>query len=266
MTSDSTTWDAHDYAQHSSAQLKWARELITKLHLRGDESLLDIGCGNGRVTAEIASLLPDGYVTGIDSSPDMIKLAENTFPHHIFTQLYFTRMDAREINFINRFDIVFSNATLHWVKDHNPVLSGIYRALKNKGRFLLQMGGKGNAADMVKTVESVMAKKNWRKYFTGYKFPYRFYDTDEYAKLIKETGLTANRIQLIPMDMVHGSKDELAGWFRTTWHPYSEKIPVHCRDEFINEVITTYLQKYPPEKDGQTHVNMVRLEVEGCKI
>lgn len=107
MPSQPTIWNADDYARHSSAQLKWARELISKLGLKGNESVLDIGCGNGRVTAELASLLPSGSVTGIDSSPDMVQLANNAFPPHIFPHLVFELMDACEINFTDKFDIIF---------------------------------------------------------------------------------------------------------------------------------------------------------------
>ena len=68
-------WDAADYAQHSSEQFKWACELIEKLHLRGDETVLDIGCGDGKATAAIATQLPEGRVIGIDNSPEMVALA-----------------------------------------------------------------------------------------------------------------------------------------------------------------------------------------------
>lgn len=145
------------------------------------------------------------------------------------------------------------------------MLKGIHRVLKKNGRFLLQMGGRGNAADMVKSVEKVMIKKGWRRYFTDFEFPYSFYEPVEYTRLLKEAGLIADRVELIPKDMIHSGQDKLAGWFRTTWQPYTERLPAMHRDEFIQDVITTYLQQHPPEKDGKTHVYMVRLEVEGHK-
>jgi len=73
-------WDAADYAANSAVQQTWARELIAKLHLRGDEHILDVGCGDGKITAELARAVPRGSVTGVDASPQMITFAKKTFP------------------------------------------------------------------------------------------------------------------------------------------------------------------------------------------
>ena len=113
---DQFHWDAEEYAKNSAAQLGWAQELIAKLALKGDEFILDIGCGDGKVSAELARRVPRGGVTGIDSSLDMIQKARSAFP--ATANLSFALKDAREFGFESRFDVVFSNATLHWVKDH----------------------------------------------------------------------------------------------------------------------------------------------------
>jgi len=123
-------WDASDYAKHSNAQQKWAKELISRINLRGSESLLDIGCGDGKITAEIASCLKAGTVVGIDNSAEMISLAKEKFPNSTHPNLSFLKQDARELSFCQEFDVIFSNAVLHWVLDHRPVLKGIYRSLK----------------------------------------------------------------------------------------------------------------------------------------
>src|SRR5512147_1643215 len=115
-------WDAADYARSSSGQQQWARELIGKLHLQGSESLLDIGCGDGKVTAEIASLLTDGAALGVDNSPEMVSLARSSYPRQSYPNLDFQLADAASLPFESSFDVIFSNATLHWVMDHQPVL------------------------------------------------------------------------------------------------------------------------------------------------
>src|SRR4051812_48653879 len=114
-------WDANEYAKHSSVQQHWARELIDKLAWRGDERVLDIGCGDGKVTAEIArAAVPRGSVLGIDSAPQMIRFASEHFAD--VPNLRFRQMDASDIALRGQFDVVFSNAALHWVIDHRPVL------------------------------------------------------------------------------------------------------------------------------------------------
>ncbi len=124
-------WNASDYAKNSSAQQAWARELITKLELNGKEALLDIGCGDGKVTAEIAQVLTEGTVIGVDSSKEMVQLAKQNFPPKSWPNLSFDQQDAQHLNFKEQFDVIFSNAALHWVLDHTPVLIGIYQALKS---------------------------------------------------------------------------------------------------------------------------------------
>jgi trans-aconitate 2-methyltransferase len=258
-------WDAQDYQKSSEAQLKLGRELIPKLGLKGGEHVLDIGCGDGKVTAEIAACLPQGSVTGIDSSQEMIELACRTFTHHKFSNLRFIHMDARELNFREEFDIAFSNAVLHWVSDHRPVLNGIYLALKKQGRLLLQMGGRGNVADMTAVVLSIIARPEWSPYFRDFIPPYSFYGTEEYSVWLPDAGLKPLRIELIARDMTQPGREGLSGWFRTTWHPFVHRVPEAMRQDFIDQIVDGYLRQYPADAANVVHIAAVRLEVEAVK-
>ena len=258
-------WDAADYARSSVGQKQWARELIAKLHLQGNERLLDIGCGDGKVTAEIAPCLPHGFVLGVDNSPDMVALAETCFQKNKYTNLGFQLADAAQLPFDNEFDVVFSNATLHWVRDHRPVLQGIARSLKPGGRILLQMGGRGNAAGVVVAVNEVCARPEWCDRFVGFQFPYGFYNAGEYCKWLMEANLTPVRVELIPKDMAHADRFAFEGWLRTTWIPYTQRIQEDQQEEFVKQVTETYLTTNPLSADGVVHLQMVRLEVESKK-
>jgi trans-aconitate 2-methyltransferase len=258
-------WNAGEYAKSSSIQQEWARELIRKLALRGDETLLDIGSGDGKVTAEIAMRLPDGKVVGIDSSEEMVDLAQNKYPPDACVNLQFQLMDAGKLGFDNQFDVVFSNAALHWVFDHRPVLQGIYQGLRHGGRILLQMGGRGNADEVMDVIKKLMIGGEWRKYFDGFKFSYGFHGPDEYRKWLQGAGLDPKRIELIPKDAEHKGRTGLESWIRTTWLPYTYQVPEEKRESFISELADGYLEKHPADKDGVVHVKMVRLEVEAMK-
>lgn len=258
-------WDSEDYLKHSTAQYKWAGELIDKLRLRGSESVLDIGCGDGKVTALISSHLPNGSVTGIDSSEEMVSFARRSFPEQDYPSLFFYCMDARNLTFENRFDIAFSNATLHWVEDHLSVLRGVKTGLKKSGRILFQMGGRGNAQDVVECVNEMMNMDTWKPYFKSFSFPYRFCAPEDYERWLAETGLKAGRVELMPKDMTHEGKEGLAGWFRTTWMPYLDRVPEKMRKKFIDTVVGMYVDRFPVDGDGLTHVKMVRLEIEAVK-
>lgn len=261
----SYTWNAQDYEKSSSAQQTWARELISKLNLQGNERILDIGCGDGKVTAEIAGFVPNGSIVGIDSSEAMIELAQTRYPPEAFSNLQFFHADACQLPFHNEFTVVFSNATLHWVKDHVSVLHGISHSLQPRGKVLLQMGGQGNAADIVRVLEMMTTSGQWRAYFADFAFPYSFYAPEQYQHWLEQVGLTPIRMELISKDMTHSDVHGLAGWIRTTWLPYTQQVPEQMREQFVTELVERYLQEHPVTEDGLTHVQMVRLEVEAEK-
>jgi trans-aconitate methyltransferase len=260
------SWNAKDYDKNSQAQQKWARELIANLNLTGVEDILDLGCGDGKVTAEIAQLVGDGSVVGVDNSRQMIDLAKGKYPRKKHPNLSLQIMDASDLSFENCIDVVFSNAVLHWVKNHKPVVEGLYKNLKIGGKILLRMGGKGDVEGILSVISNVKASNKWAQYFTEFEFSYTFLGVDEYEVLLKESGFSINRVELIRKDMTHDGKAGLEGWIRTTWLPYTERIPKEKREAFIEEVSSKYLDKVPLEADGKAHVAMVMIEVEAEKI
>jgi len=255
-------WDPKDYKESSSVQYKFAQGLIAKLNLKGNEKILDIGSGDGRISAEISQLLTKGYVVGIDNSDEMVKFSRDTYPKVNFHNLYFKTKEATELNFEDEFDLVFSCSALHWVKDHQAVLRGIKRGLKQKGRGLLQMGGKGNVAGFFTAVKEVIAKEHYSKYFKNFHFPYYFYTPDDYNLWLKEAGLINKRTELIPVDMVHEGIEGFHAWIRTTGMPFTEKVPHDIRDEFIHAIIDNYSVAHPPDELNNIIIKSIRLEVE----
>lgn len=255
-------WDPEDYSRVSTMQKKWGRELLAKLHLHGDERVLDIGCGDGRLAVEMAERLPTGSIVGIDSSEEMIAFARRNYPPERFPGLTWLVMDARELAFQNEFDVVFSNAVLHWIADHVPVLEGIKGALRPGGRILLQMGGRGNAGEVVEVLGQIMRRDQWRSYFSDFAFAYGFYGPDEYKPWLELVGLTPIRVELISKDMTFKGERGLVAWIRTTWLPFTQKIPEEMREVFIQEIVDGYLKTHPPGGDGLLHVRAMRLEVE----
>jgi trans-aconitate methyltransferase len=174
-------------------------------------------------------------------------------------------MDAVQLAFIEGFDVVFSNAALHWVKNHKPVVDGLYRSLEPGGKILLQMGGKGNAGHMLSLLEKLQSNKKWRPYFRDFEIPYGFFGTEEYTHLLKRADFDVYRVELIPKDMELEGQSGLEGWIRTTWLPYTERVPEEKRNEFIKTLATDYINQVPIDSRGKVHVAMVRLEVEAKK-
>ncbi|HUJ11783.1 MAG TPA: methyltransferase domain-containing protein [Verrucomicrobiae bacterium] len=262
MSTAQPKWNAEDYAKNSGAQLKWAQELIAKLALRGSESVLDIGCGDGKITAQLALAAKKGKVLGIDLSEDMIRLAVEQFPATAYPNLSFQCMDASNIHLSDKFDVAFSNASLHWVKDHIAMLRGVHACLRPGGRILFQMGGRGNADEVFAAVEKLIEQPQWCRYYEDFELPYHFYRPEEYAVWLAETGFRPVRVELVPKDMQHQGMAGLKGWLRTTWFPYTDSLPVELRDVFLDELAKAYTMARPVDPLGKVHVEMVRLEVE----
>ena len=255
-------WNAEDYAKNSRAQLEWARELIPKLKLDDSDYVLDIGCGDGKISACLAQLVPHGTVVAIDSSENMIEFASGSFFPAQNPNLKFLCMDATDIKLTRQFDVVFSNAALHWVEDHNAVLRGVRSCLNPGGRILFQMGGCGNSADVLKIFRELTQHPRWRQYYCGFTSPYHFYRVEDYESWLPANGFRKRRIELIPKDMRHPGTEAFGGWLRTTWFPYTDRLPHELRETFLQEIIAGYTVNFPPDASGAVHVKMVRLEIE----
>lgn len=266
QTVGTARWNAAEYAANSAVQQTWARELIAKLNLRGDERILDVGCGDGKVTAEIARAVPRGAVTGIDASAEMIAFAKETFPRGKFSNLEFRVMDARKIRLARRFDLVFSNAALHWVDDHEQFLRGAAAALGVGGRLVVSCGGKGNAHDVFVALRPEMRLKQWREFFRKIPEPYFFYAPDAYKKWLAKARFQTHSIRLAPKDATYPGVNGFSAWLRTTWIPYVQRVPPSAREEFIAAIARRYLAKHPPDVENKVHVKMVRLEIDAVKI
>ncbi|HEY5296794.1 MAG TPA: methyltransferase domain-containing protein [Verrucomicrobiae bacterium] len=269
MNSTKPKWNAADYAANSVVQQSWARELIAKLNLRGDENILDVGCGDGKITAEIARALPNGLVVGADASPQMIEFAKKTFPPKKFSNLEFQMCDARKISskfFDEKIDVVFSNAALHWVDDHEKFLRGASSVLKSGGRLVISCGGKGNAQDVFIALRPEMRLARWRNFFRQMPTPYFFYSPEDYKKWLPKCGFKIQKLKLAPKDATYAGAEGFATWLRTTWIPYVQRVPENVREEFIAAVTQRYVAKHLPDGDGKVHVKMVRLEIEAVKV
>ncbi len=167
-------WNPEDYQQHSSAQESIAESIISGLKFEGNEHILDIGCGDGKVTSKLASLVPQGQVLGIDSSVEMVEFARKRFPSSNHANLRFEQLDVLDLKFESRFDLVTSFACLHWVKDHLAVLKSVKSSLKPGGKLLFQCAGRNTKDDLLASGRNVIRSDKWKKYFREFSNPYGY--------------------------------------------------------------------------------------------
>jgi len=259
-------WDPTDYHRHSYPQHALASGLLKRLPLTGDERILDIGCGDGRVSAELARRVPRGSVLGIDASHNMIEFARTMFPESAYPNLSFVYGDATRLSFCQEFDLVVAFASLHWVGDLGATLQGIRRSLKPGGRFAAQLVATRSASATVKSPlylarKEVMNRPAWKTYFEGFA-PRRTYTADEYNTLLQVAGFTLRRFGFVCEEVVHPSTEALKGYARSTWHRYTDRIPVQERDAFLDEVVQRCVELSSPDSQGKIRLRMHVLEFE----
>jgi trans-aconitate 2-methyltransferase len=131
---------------------------------------------------------------------------------------------------------------------------------------MFQMGGQGNAAEVLDMIQGIAQYPQWRKYFADFTMPYFFQGPGEYRTFLIENGFEPSGVRSYPRDMEHLGREAFHGWLRTTWFPYTDCLPEHLREVFLQEVIDRYLDSHPADANGNVHVKMVRLEVEAVVV
>lgn len=258
-------WNPEDYKKNSSNQYIWALNIISKLDLKGDEKILDIGCGDGKVSAEIASYVPKGAVFGIDNCKEMIEFSQKNFPPSNYPNLTFQEGDAKLLNFDNEFDWVVSFSCIHWVIDHKSVLEGIQKSLKLSGKTILQFPLFTPVEMSIIDSGQTMKTKKWSNYFDDLSWPCAFYEIDEYKDLLEKCGLKVKRVESKQTYMTFQGKEGLRGFIRSTLNAISGRVPEELRQEFIGDLVDKSVESRPPDSAGLIYLPFMSVEVEASK-
>jgi len=184
VSTEPRDWDAVTYHRVADAQEEWAREVLERLELRGDETVLDAGCGTGRVTKLLIERLPRGRVIGVDSSPSMIEKARETLGDEV--ELIVS--DLLDLEFAEAVDAIFSNATFHWILDHRRLFERLAATLKPDGALEAQCGGIGNVEEFINTVESVGGDARFGSYLRGIASTWNFASPGDTESRLRRAG------------------------------------------------------------------------------
>jgi trans-aconitate 2-methyltransferase len=177
-------WDAATYDRVSDPQVEWALEVLDRLPLRGDETVLDAGCGSGRVTRLLLERLPRGRVVAVDAAPAMVEQARAALGDRATVLL----ADLAELELDEPFDAVFSNAVFHWVADHERLFTRLHAALRPGGRLVAQCGGEGNVERFLAVARTVAEEPPFSDYLAGWTGTWRFKAADETARRLESAG------------------------------------------------------------------------------
>jgi ubiquinone/menaquinone biosynthesis C-methylase UbiE len=170
-----TEWDAERYHRLSDPQVAWGQRVLDRLAPAAGETILDIGCGTGRLTAQLAAASGDGLVVGLDASAAMLAQAREWLARQA-PRVRLVRADAAALPFAETFDAVFSAATLHWVPNHAAAFRSIFRALRPGGRLVAQCGGGPNLARLLERTHALMSGPRFGRHFGVWRDPWYFAD------------------------------------------------------------------------------------------
>lgn len=250
-------FDGEKYKAASSPQKEWGQSLISAIKLQGNEIILDLGCGDGRLTEQLALLVPNGKVIGIDASVGMIKTAKQIHRDN----LNFLLMDMNDLRFSNAFDVIFSNAALHWVKDHQRLLQNSYEALKTGGSLVWDFGCHGNCSHFLEVIQEKIADSHYIDFFKGFEMPWFMPQKSYYEELIANTGFSHVTITEVNRDRYFSTADDMVKWIdQPCIVPFIECIPAALKNTFRKEVIAEMLEK-TQQPDGTCFETFRRLQI-----
>ena len=228
---DVRDWDAATYDRISDPQLGWALEQLQRLALTGDEVVLDAGCGSGRVTAELVDRVPEGRVYAIDMAPSMVAHTRERLGERVtaFCQ------DLVELELPEPVDVAFSNATFHWIPDHDRLFARLYAALRPGGRLLAQCGGLGNIDAFRHLADEVAAEPEFAPAFVGWQRPWNYADAETTAARLQRAGFTDVECWLEPRQVVLENPRPFVSTVCLVRH--LDPLPDTLRDPFIDRVL-----------------------------
>jgi trans-aconitate 2-methyltransferase len=227
MTRD---WDAASYHKVSSPHVAWANVLLDRLELAGDETVLDAGCGSGRVTAMLLERLPRGHVVAVDVSASMLEHAREALDGRATV----IEADLLDLELDEPADAVFSNAVFHWVPDHDRLFARLHAALRPGGRLVAQCGGEGNVARLHAASAEVAREPRFAEHLAGWHGPWNFAGPAETAARLERAGFGDVQTWLEPYPV---TPEDPATYLRTVClGPHLEQLPAELHDAFVRQV------------------------------
>jgi trans-aconitate 2-methyltransferase len=232
-------FDGEKYRQASTHQKEWGMKLIAELPLTGRERILNLGCGDGALTAQLAARVPAGEVIGIDSAPSMIAAASR----HTRTNIQFLLQDINQLGYHSKFHVVFSNSALHWVKDHDNLLRRVLRALKPGGYARFNIPADGNCATFNRTVQQVMAQPRYASGFRAFEWPWYMPTPDDYRRLASRLPCRDLQVYGENADRFFPDADTMIRWIdQPCLVPFLPWVAPPDRESFRAEVIERMIQ------------------------
>jgi trans-aconitate 2-methyltransferase len=224
-------FDARTYHRISNVHQTWADALLDRLELRGDETVLDAGCGSGRVTVKLLDRLPRGHVVAVDGAPSMVAEARELLGDRATV----LAADLVDLELDMPVDAAFSNAVFHWIPDHDALFARLHAALKPGGRLVAQCGGHGNIARFRAVADAVAGREPYAAHLAGFTGVWNYQSAEATAARLAAAGFTDVETWLQPWET---TPDEPEAFARTIClNPQLEQLPGELHDAFVADVL-----------------------------
>jgi trans-aconitate 2-methyltransferase len=242
----STYWNAEVYERIGKPMRGWAQAVIDDLGLRGDETVLDAGCGSGSVTFDLLERLPSGKIYAVDASPEMIGSLERQLAERGVTNVFPINASLTSLELPEPVDCVFSNAVFHWIPDDAALFGSLFRATRPGGRLRAQCGGYGNNANVLAAVASVRQRPRFRPYLEGFTDAKKYRTVEEATSALDRAGWRDARAKLWPQPVPFDDPAEAALYVRTILlRDHVARLPDDsARDAYARAVVDETIRRH----------------------
>jgi trans-aconitate 2-methyltransferase len=252
-------WDASTYHRVAQPHAAWGASVLERIELRGDEDVLDAGCGSGKVTAQLLERLPHGHLFAADQSPAMLAEARTTLAPYA-ERVTFLQTDLLDIDrsLRQKVNVVFSTAVFHWIADHPRLFAALRGVMHPHARLVAQCGGAGNLASFMRATDAVAARVPFAHSLGGRDL-WRYYATPaETQARLQSAGFSAAEAWLEPSPQVFADPHALADFARTVvLSSHVAELPDPVRDDFVKQVVQEIARR-----EGRFSLDYVRLNIQ----
>lgn len=254
MADDS--WDAQTYDKVSSVQEGWGLGVLQRRKWKGDEVVLDAGCGSGKPTRALAARVPKGMVYAVDLDPNMVRQARANLRD--FNNVQVMQSDIASVKLPAKVDVVFSNAVLHWIADHRRVFANFAGLLKDGGELLAQCGGQDNLENAIAILDRVASSDPFRQHFAGWKKPWNFAAPGDTEKLLYEAGFKNASAHLSAAPVTFADRGQFSTFVKTlVVRAHLARLPAAHQGSFLE----AYLDECERQPQKKWLLDYVRLNI-----
>ncbi|MFO2970991.1 class I SAM-dependent methyltransferase [Legionella pneumophila serogroup 10] len=253
-------WSPEHYFKNSSTQFGHAKSLLENYPFKGNESILDIGCGDGKITADLARIVPNGRIVGLDNNPSTLEFARAKFNSETHPNLEFVEGDITDIKKLGEFDLIMSFSCLHFVKDQPAALANIKNNLADNGQIILMLYRKCRA--QWDALDNVSTNPKWSQFFENYDPGYFEYLPDSYQIMLNESDLGRFKSVFTKEEVLIYDNLEVFKNFIKGWLPHLNVLPSDLHEEFLDIFLERYLNNLgTTDLAGKIRIPFIRLVV-----